>query len=152
MASGPLFRSLWFLGWLLEVIRLGSISLQTRPEVAQPPSRPNVVVILVDDMGWAGWQIRMGLIDPRWPLTPREPDTPAWDSLSEAQKDRFDQLMSVCAAMIDAIDTSVGTPTFAGQPIARTQPIFWEHEGTAPWPGPALMCLTAQSRTTEGRQ
>ena len=54
-------------------------------------------------------QIRMGLIDPKWPLTAREPDTPAWDSLSEEQKDRFDQLMSVYAAMIDAIDTSVGT-------------------------------------------
>src|SRR5688572_26787596 len=53
-------------------------------------------------------QIRMGLIDAEWPLTPREPDTPAWDSLSDEAKDRFDQLMAVYAAMIEAIDTSIG--------------------------------------------
>jgi arylsulfatase len=53
-------------------------------------------------------QIQMGLIDAGWPLAPREPDTPAWDSLSDETKDRFDQLMSVYAAMIEAIDTSVG--------------------------------------------
>jgi arylsulfatase len=53
-------------------------------------------------------QIQQGLIDRQWPLTPREPDTPAWDSLSEEQKDRFDHLMAVYAAMVEAIDTSVG--------------------------------------------
>jgi arylsulfatase len=53
-------------------------------------------------------QIAMGLIDPKWPLTPREPDTPAWDSLPDEAKDRFDHLMAVYAAMIEAIDTSVG--------------------------------------------
>jgi arylsulfatase len=54
-------------------------------------------------------QIQMGLIDPKWPLSPRDPDIAAWDSLSEAQKDRFDQIMSVYAAMIEAVDTSIGT-------------------------------------------
>jgi arylsulfatase len=54
-------------------------------------------------------QIKMGLIDARWPLSPREQDSPAWDSLSEAEQDRFDHLMAVYAAMIEAIDTSVGT-------------------------------------------
>ena len=54
-------------------------------------------------------QIQMGLIDHKWPLSPREPDIAAWDSLSDEQKDRFDQLMSVYAAMIEAIDTSIGT-------------------------------------------
>jgi len=54
-------------------------------------------------------QIDMGIIDPKWPLSPREADTPAWDSLSEEAKDRFDHLMAVYAAMIEAIDTSVGT-------------------------------------------
>jgi arylsulfatase len=53
-------------------------------------------------------QIKMGLIDARWPLSPREADSPAWDSLSEDAKDRFDHLMAVYAAMIEAIDTSVG--------------------------------------------
>jgi arylsulfatase len=54
-------------------------------------------------------QLRMGLIDAKWPLSPREPDTPAWDSLSDQQKDRFDNQMAVYAAMIEAIDTAVGT-------------------------------------------
>jgi arylsulfatase len=53
-------------------------------------------------------QIRMGLIDARWPLSPREPDTPAWDSLSAESRDRFDHQMAVYAAMIEGIDTSVG--------------------------------------------
>jgi arylsulfatase len=54
-------------------------------------------------------QIRLGLIDPAWPLSPREPVSPAWDALPDAAKDRFDQLMAVYAAMIEAIDISVGT-------------------------------------------
>jgi arylsulfatase A-like enzyme len=54
-------------------------------------------------------QIEMGVIQARWPLSPREPDSPAWDSLSPEAHDRFDQLMAVYAAMIEAVDTSVGT-------------------------------------------
>jgi arylsulfatase len=54
-------------------------------------------------------QIEMGLIQARWPLSPREPDSPAWDSLSPEAHDRFDQLMAVYAAMIEAVDLSVGT-------------------------------------------
>ena len=54
-------------------------------------------------------QIEMGVIQARWPLSPREPDSPAWDSLSPEAQDRFDQLMAVYAAMIEAVDTSVGT-------------------------------------------
>ena len=53
-------------------------------------------------------QIKMGLIDARWPLSPRGTESPAWDSLSDEEKDRFDHLMAVYAAMIEAIDTSVG--------------------------------------------
>src|SRR4029453_16871036 len=53
-------------------------------------------------------QIKMGVIDARWPLSPREAESPAWDSLSDEAKDRFDHLMAVYAAMIEAIDTSVG--------------------------------------------
>ena len=53
-------------------------------------------------------QIAMGLIDGRWPLSPRDPASPAWESLSDDAKDRFDHLMAVYAAMVEAIDTSVG--------------------------------------------
>ena len=54
-------------------------------------------------------QIEMGLVDRRWPLSPREAESPAWDSLSAEAKDRFDHLMAVYAAMVEAIDISVGT-------------------------------------------
>ena len=53
-------------------------------------------------------QIAMGLIDRRWPLSPRDPASPPWESLTDDAKDRFDHLMAVYAAMIEAIDTSVG--------------------------------------------
>ena len=53
-------------------------------------------------------QIKMGLIDAKWPLSAREAESPAWDSLSDDAKDRFDHLMAVYAAMVEAIDTNVG--------------------------------------------
>ena len=53
-------------------------------------------------------QIKMGVIDAAWPLSPREPASPAWESLSNEAKDRFDSSMAVYAAMVEAIDTSVG--------------------------------------------
>jgi arylsulfatase A-like enzyme len=53
-------------------------------------------------------QIKIGLIDAAWALSPREADSPAWESLSDEAKDRFDHLMAVYAAMVEAIDTSVG--------------------------------------------
>lgn len=52
-------------------------------------------------------QIEMGLLDPAWQLAPRPPDVPAWDSLSAADRDRFEAIMAVYAAMIECIDTSV---------------------------------------------
>ena len=54
-------------------------------------------------------QIEMGLVDPQWEMTPLPPDVPAWDTLSEADKDRFDNIMAVDAAMIDRLDKSIGT-------------------------------------------
>lgn len=54
-------------------------------------------------------QIEMGLIDPKWPLSKRPPDSPAWDSLSSDQQQRYDHMMAIYAAMIDCMDRSVGT-------------------------------------------
>ncbi len=53
-------------------------------------------------------QIKMGLIKPDWPLSPRPSDSPAWDSLDLQEKERFDNMMAVYAAMIEDIDKSVG--------------------------------------------
>ncbi|MEX0611592.1 MAG: arylsulfatase, partial [Pirellulales bacterium] len=54
-------------------------------------------------------QIELGLIDPKWPLSPLPPDVPAWDTLSDEEKDRFDHIMAIYAAMIDRLDRSIGT-------------------------------------------
>jgi arylsulfatase len=54
-------------------------------------------------------QTRMGLIDPRWPLSARDAASPAWDALSGEARERFDHQMAVYAAMVEAIDVSIGT-------------------------------------------
>ncbi|RYX86435.1 arylsulfatase [bacterium] len=53
-------------------------------------------------------QIQLGIVDPKWPMSQRPPDSPAWDSLSAADKKVFDQKMAVYAAMIDNMDQNVG--------------------------------------------
>lgn len=53
-------------------------------------------------------QIQMGLVDPKWLLAPRPKDSPAWNTLSEADKKMFDNKMAVYAAMIDNLDQNVG--------------------------------------------
>ena len=53
-------------------------------------------------------QKEMGLLKPEWALSERPPDSPAWESLTEEQKDRFDHLMALYAAIISRVDKSVG--------------------------------------------
>ncbi len=53
-------------------------------------------------------QLALGLVDPRWPMAPRPEEVPAWESLSPAEQDRYDEMMAVYAAMLDAVDQSVG--------------------------------------------
>ena len=53
-------------------------------------------------------QKKMGLVKAHWPLAERPPDSPAWNSLNEGQKDRFDNLMALYAAIVSRIDKSIG--------------------------------------------
>jgi arylsulfatase len=53
-------------------------------------------------------QVRMGLVDKAWPLSPRPPEVKAWDALDEAEKDRFDHIMAIYAAVVKHMDASVG--------------------------------------------
>lgn len=53
-------------------------------------------------------QIELGVVDPKWPLSPRPEDVKAWDALTPEEQDRFDHLMAIYAAMIDHIDQNVG--------------------------------------------
>jgi len=53
-------------------------------------------------------QIAEGLIDPKWPLSPRPEEVPAWDSLTAEQQDRYDHLMAIYAAVLERMDKGVG--------------------------------------------
>ena len=53
-------------------------------------------------------QIEMGLIDPNWKMAPRPPEMPAWETLADEQKDRFDNMMAIYAAMVNDVDKSIG--------------------------------------------
>lgn len=54
-------------------------------------------------------QIEMGLINENWALSPREPDSPAWNTVRPAEQERFDHMMAIYAAMVHAMDRSVGS-------------------------------------------
>ncbi len=53
-------------------------------------------------------QIKMGLIDKRWPLSPRLPEVPAWDSLTPQQQERYDNIMAIYAAVVEHMDKAIG--------------------------------------------
>ncbi len=51
-------------------------------------------------------QIAMGIVERRWPITPRDPDVPAWETVSD--KNERDLRMAVYAAQIDRLDQCIG--------------------------------------------
>jgi len=53
-------------------------------------------------------QIKQGVIDAAWPLSPRPPEVKPWDGLSPEQKDRFDHIMAIYAACVYHMDKEVG--------------------------------------------
>lgn len=53
-------------------------------------------------------QIRLGLIDPSWKLPPINPNVPKWESLSQAEKEKYDHMMAIYAAVIYRLDKSIG--------------------------------------------
>ena len=50
--------------------------------------------------------LEMGIVDRRWPLSPRESRVPAWDSVEN--KRELDLKMAVYAAQIDRMDQNIG--------------------------------------------
>ncbi|MEL7497917.1 MAG: arylsulfatase [Planctomycetota bacterium] len=53
-------------------------------------------------------QIELGLIDPTWKLSPRDPQVPAWSSLDAGQQELESLRMAVYAAMVDRVDQNIG--------------------------------------------
>lgn len=67
------------------------------------------------DMGWDklreqrfARQKESGLIPKSWKLSPRDPEVPAWDSLSAQQRKECSFRMGAYAAMIDRVDQKIG--------------------------------------------
>ena len=54
-------------------------------------------------------QIKLGIVDEKWTMSPRPADSPSWDSRESERKERFDQMMATYAAMIDRVDFAIGT-------------------------------------------
>jgi arylsulfatase A-like enzyme len=54
-------------------------------------------------------QIELGVVDKSWPVSPRPDMVQAWDKLSDAEKDHFDNIMAIYAAVISHMDHSIGT-------------------------------------------
>lgn len=53
-----------------------------------------------------GRQVKMGIVDKRWPVTARDPRVPAWESVTN--QDEWDLRMAVYAAQIDRMDQNIG--------------------------------------------
>lgn len=53
-------------------------------------------------------QIALGIIDRKWALSPRDPKSPAWESLSEPERRDWESRMEVYAAQIDRMDQGIG--------------------------------------------
>ena len=53
-------------------------------------------------------QIKLGLIDPKWKLSPRDDRVPAWKEVPVAKQKDLALRMAVYAAMIDRVDQNIG--------------------------------------------
>jgi arylsulfatase len=70
------------------------------------------------DMYSVGWdsirlkrfkrQIEMGIVAEDWILSERNPEAPAWDSLSDAEKEEMKLRMAIYAAQIEVMDRGIG--------------------------------------------
>ena len=68
-----------------------------------------------NQIGWDGIRdarqrrlVDLGLVREEWKLSPREEEVPAWQELSDAEKDSWDLHMAVYAAMITRADHGLG--------------------------------------------
>lgn len=52
--------------------------------------------------------LSIGILDESMKLSPRDADSPAWETLSDKEKDMWDLRMAVYAAMIDRMDQNIG--------------------------------------------
>lgn len=81
-------------------------------------------------------QTQLGLLDsklsPRTTSQPEAQDVPAWETLSEEDKDRSDEIMALYAACVDHLDQSIGKITAELESLGvfeNTLILFLSHNG-----------------------
>lgn len=66
-------------------------------------------------------QKELGIIDPAWALSPRDPVARAWADVPDAERDEWDLRIAVYAAMIDCMDQGIGRVLDAVQSIGAEE-------------------------------
>ena len=66
-------------------------------------------------------QLKMGLVDQRWPISARHERAPAWDTVDNAKRKEMDERMAIYAAMIDSMDQAIGTILKAVADVKQTE-------------------------------
>jgi arylsulfatase A-like enzyme len=66
-------------------------------------------------------QLEMGLVDQRWPISPRHERAPAWETLDKAKRTEMDERMAIYAAMIDSMDQAIGRILKAVAGLGQTE-------------------------------
>lgn len=90
-------------------------------------------------------QKELGIVDPQWQLSPRDPVAKPWTEVAKADQDEWDQRMAVYAAMIDCMDQGIGRVLDAVRKIGaenNTLVLFLSDNGASAefldtWPNPA---------------
>jgi arylsulfatase A-like enzyme len=84
-------------------------------------------------------QIALGIVDRAWPLSPRPREVRAWQRLGPAEKDRFDHIMAIYAAVVAHMDRDVGRlvdALRARQALDNTLILFLSDNGANAESGP----------------
>ncbi len=86
-------------------------------------------------------QLDMGLIDPKWNLSPRPDFIPAWDELVDEEKALHAKMMAAYAGMVDNVDQNVGRLVQLMKDAGRwdnTLFIFLSDNGASPFLNPSF--------------
>ena len=81
-------------------------------------------------------QIELGITKKEWALSPRPDTIPAWDSLTDAEKDFEDLRMAVYAAQVDRMDQAIGRVLAKIKELGEeenTLVIFLSDNGASPY-------------------
>ena len=81
-------------------------------------------------------QIGLGVTHKDWPLSPRPPTIPAWDTLTPEEQDFEDARMAVYAAQVDCMDQAIGRVLGAVKQLGEeenTLVIFLSDNGASPY-------------------